>query len=124
MRSTRTVLVVVLMAAAGLGVATSAHHAEAPFYDMARTVEIRGVVTRWQFRNPHPFLFVEVADEKGGRTEWTIEFVGAVRLAKELGPGHTIVTILCDYGTRYQSKLFNPKFLKERGLPHPDWLPD
>ena len=53
-----------------------------------------------------------------------INVAGAVRLAKELGPGHTIVTILCDYGTRYQSKLFNPTFLKERGLPFPDWLPD
>jgi cysteine synthase A len=51
-----------------------------------------------------------------------INVAGAVRLAKELGPGHTIVTILADYGTRYQSKLFNTKFLKERGLPHPDWL--
>ena len=47
---------------------------------------------------------------------------GAVRLAKQLGPGHTIVTILCDYGTRYQSKLFNPAFLHEKGLPVPDWL--
>jgi len=47
---------------------------------------------------------------------------GAVRLAKELGPGHTIVTILCDYGTRYQAKLFNPVFLKEKGLPVPSWL--
>ncbi len=47
---------------------------------------------------------------------------GAVRLAKELGPGHTIVTILCDYGTRYQGKLFNPAFLKEKGLPVPTWL--
>ena len=58
----------------------------------------------------------------GGSTG--INVAGAVRLAKELGPGHTIVTILADYGTRYQSKLFNPKFLKERGLPYPDWLPD
>jgi cysteine synthase A len=57
----------------------------------------------------------------GGSTG--INVAGAVRLAKELGPGHTIVTILADYGTRYQSKLFNPKFLKERGLPYPDWLP-
>ena len=57
----------------------------------------------------------------GGSTG--INVAGAVRLAQELGPGHTIVTILCDYGTRYQSKLFNPKFLKERGLPYPDWLP-
>ena len=47
---------------------------------------------------------------------------GAIRLAKELGPGHTIVTVLCDYGTRYQSKLFNPAFLKEKGLPTPSWL--
>ena len=43
-------------------------------------------------------------------------------MAREMGPGHTIVTILCDYGTRYQSKLFNPEFLKEKGLPVPDWL--
>lgn len=51
-----------------------------------------------------------------------VNIAGAVRLAKELGPGHTIVTILCDYGTRYQSKLFNPVFLKEKGLPVPKWL--
>jgi cysteine synthase len=51
-----------------------------------------------------------------------INVAGAVRLAKELGPGHTIVTILCDYGTRYQSKLFNPLFLREKKLPVPAWL--
>ncbi len=47
---------------------------------------------------------------------------GAMRLARELGPGHTIVTILADSGTRYQSKLFNPEFLKARDLPTPPWL--
>jgi cysteine synthase A len=47
---------------------------------------------------------------------------GAMRMAREMGPGHTIVTILCDYGTRYQSKLFNPDFLREKGLPTPDWM--
>jgi cysteine synthase len=51
-----------------------------------------------------------------------INIAGAVRLAKELGPGHTIVTILADYGTRYQSKLFNPQFLREKNLPVPEWL--
>ena len=51
-----------------------------------------------------------------------INIAGAMRMATDLGPGHTIVTILCDYGTRYQSKLFNPAFLKEKGLPYPDWL--
>jgi cysteine synthase A len=51
-----------------------------------------------------------------------INVAGAIRMARELGPGHTIVTILCDYGTRYQSKLFNPDFLREKGLPVPGWL--
>ena len=51
-----------------------------------------------------------------------INVAGAVRLAKELGPGHTIVTILADYGTRYQSKLFNPQFLRQKNLPVPLWL--
>jgi cysteine synthase len=51
-----------------------------------------------------------------------INVAGAVRLARHLGPGHTIVTILCDYGTRYQSKLFNPAFLRSKGLPVPPWL--
>ena len=51
-----------------------------------------------------------------------INVAGAIRLAEDMGPGHTIVTVLADYGTRYQSKLFNPTFLKEKGLPSPDWL--
>ena len=51
-----------------------------------------------------------------------INIAGAMRMAENLGPGHTIVTILCDYGTRYQSKLFNSAFLKEKNLPCPEWL--
>ena len=51
-----------------------------------------------------------------------INIAGAIRMAKELGPGHTIVTILCDYGNRYQSKLFNPEFMRSKGLPVPEWL--
>ncbi|MEM6414009.1 MAG: cysteine synthase A [Pseudomonadota bacterium] len=51
-----------------------------------------------------------------------INVAGAIRLAKELGPGHTIVTILCDYGNRYASKLFNPDFLKSKDLPIPPWM--
>jgi cysteine synthase A len=56
----------------------------------------------------------------GGSTG--INVAGAVKLARDLGPGHTVVTVLCDYGSRYQSKLFNPSFLRERGLPTPTWL--
>jgi len=51
-----------------------------------------------------------------------INLAGAIRLARDMGPGHTIVTILADYGARYQSKLFNPTFLRSKGLPTPDWL--
>ncbi len=53
-----------------------------------------------------------------------VNVAGAIRLARDMGPGKTIVTILCDYGTRYQSKLFNPGFLREKGLPLPQWLVD
>lgn len=70
-----------------------------------------------------PFIFNLVQEEglvMGGST--AINIAGAVKLANELGPGHTIVTILCDYGNRYQSKLFNPEFLRERDLPVPRWL--
>jgi cysteine synthase A len=56
----------------------------------------------------------------GGSTG--VNVAGAIRLAKQMGPGHTIVTVLCDYGTRYASKLFNPDFLREKGLPVPKWL--
>ncbi|MDC7788856.1 cysteine synthase A [Rhodoplanes sp. TEM] len=70
-----------------------------------------------------PLLFDLIKDEGlclGGSSG--INIAGAVRLAKELGPGKTIVTILCDSGTRYQSKLFNPEFLRSKGLPVPEWL--
>ncbi len=56
----------------------------------------------------------------GGSTG--INVAGAIRMAKQMGPGHTIVTVLCDYGTRYASKLFNPAFLREKSLPVPKWL--
>ncbi len=70
-----------------------------------------------------PIVFDLLKDEGlclGGSSG--INVAGAIRLAQELGPGHTIVTILCDGGQRYQSKLFNPVFLKEKNLPAPDWL--
>jgi cysteine synthase A len=70
-----------------------------------------------------PIVFNLLANEGlclGGSSG--INIVGAMKLARDLGPGHTIVTILCDYGTRYQSKLYNPDFLKSKGLPVPDWL--
>ena len=70
-----------------------------------------------------PYIFDLLSEEGlclGGSS--AINIAGAIELAKELGPGHTIVTILCDYGVRYQSKIYNPVFLKARGLPVPDWI--
>ncbi len=70
-----------------------------------------------------PYVFDLVENEGlclGGST--AINIAGAVHLARDLGPGHTIVTILCDYGNRYQSKMFNPEFLKSKGLPVPKWI--
>ena len=70
-----------------------------------------------------PYVFDLLRNEglvMGGST--AINIAGAVRLARDLGPGHTIVTVLCDFGTRYQSKLFNPDFLKDKNLPVPEWM--
>jgi cysteine synthase len=57
-------------------------------------------------------------------TSAALNVVGAMKMAKDLGPGKTIVTVLCDYGNRYASKIFNPAFLKDKGLPTPPWFPD
>jgi len=70
-----------------------------------------------------PMVFDLLAEEGlclGGSS--AINMAGAVRMAREMGPGHTIVTILCDYGTRYQSKVYNPEFLRAKGLPVPPWM--
>lgn len=91
------------------------------------TANLEGFTPDMSYRIPDaealPYVFDLLADEGlclGGSSG--INVAGAVRLARDLGPGHTIVTILCDYGTRYQSKLFNPEFLREKDLPVPAWL--
>lgn len=91
------------------------------------TANLEGLRPDMAFRIPDaealPIVFDLLAEEGlclGGSSG--INIAGAIRMAREMGPGHTIVTILCDYGTRYQSKLFNPDFLKSKGLPVPGWL--
>lgn len=91
------------------------------------TANLEGVEVDHAYQIPDsealPYLFDLLEHEGlclGGSS--AINIAGAVRLAKELGPGKTIVTVLCDYGNRYQSKLFNPAFLKSKGLPVPHWL--
>ena len=91
------------------------------------TANLEGFAPDFSFQVPDeealPIVFDLVQEEGlclGGSSG--INIAGAIRLAKEMGPGHTIVTILCDYGTRYQSKLFNPAFLREKHLPVPGWM--
>ncbi|WP_353641046.1 cysteine synthase A [Mesorhizobium sp. WSM2239] len=91
------------------------------------TTNLEGFSPDFSFQVPDeealPIVFDLVQEEGlclGGSTG--INIAGAIRLARELGPGHTIVTILADYGTRYQSKLFNPEFLRSKNLPIPEWM--
>jgi len=91
------------------------------------TANLEGVVVDVPFQIPDeealPVVFDLLKDEGlclGGSSG--INVAGAIRLARHMGPGHTIVTLLCDSGQRYMSKLFNPAFLREKGLPTPSWL--
>ncbi|MGR3501121.1 cysteine synthase A [Pseudaestuariivita sp.] len=91
------------------------------------TANLEGFTPDMAFQIPDeealPIVFDLLAHEGlclGGSSG--INVAGAIRMAREMGPGHTIVTILCDYGTRYQSKLFNPEFLRSKDLPVPEWL--
>ncbi len=91
------------------------------------TANLKGFTPDFVYQIPDeealPIVFDLLEDEGlclGGSTG--INIAGAIRLAREMGRGNVIVTILCDYGNRYQSKLFNPAFLKEKGLPYPEWL--
>ena len=91
------------------------------------TANLEGFTPDMSFRIPDaealPIVFDLLAHEGlclGGSSG--VNVAGAMRMAREMGPGHRIVTILCDYGTRYASKLYNPAFLREKGLPVPEWL--
>jgi len=91
------------------------------------TANLEGFTPDFSYRIPDaealPIIFDLLTDEglcMGGSTG--INIAGAIRMAREMGPGKTIVTVLCDYGSRYQSKIYNPTFLREKGLPVPDWL--
>ncbi len=91
------------------------------------TANLEGVVVDRAYQIPDsealPYVFDLLEHEGlclGGSSG--VNVAGAVRLARDLGPGRTIVTVLCDYGNRYQSKLFNPEFLRSKNLPVPHWL--
>ncbi len=100
--------------AEGIGISHITENLDGAEVDMAFRISDREAL---------PYIFDLLTDEGiclGGSS--AINIAGAVALAKELGPGHKIVTVLCDFGTRYQSKIYNPTFLKARKLPVPGWL--
>ncbi len=91
------------------------------------TANLEGFTPDFSYRIPDaealPIVFDLLQEEGlclGGSSG--INVAGAIRMAREMGPGHTIVTVLCDYGSRYQSKIYNPAFLREKGLPVAEWL--
>ncbi|ACM00318.1 cysteine synthase A [Cereibacter sphaeroides] len=91
------------------------------------TANLEGLTPDFSYRIPDaealPIIF-DLMQEQGlclGGSSG-VNIAGAIRMAREMGPGHRIVTVLCDYGNRYQSKLFNPQFLRDKGLPVPQWL--
>ncbi len=102
-------------------VSAGAHHSAAPFYDETRTVEIRGVVTKWAFVNPHPFLYVDAVDDQGETHEWIIEFAGPVRLQKigwspeTFTPGEIITAIGHPPKAEGMYGMFSPVITRENG---------
>ena len=91
------------------------------------TANLEGLTVDFPYRIPDeeamPLVFDLMQNEGlvlGGSSG--INIAGAVRLARDLGPGHTVVTILCDYATRYQAKMFNPEFMRSKDIPVPDWM--
>ena len=118
----RTLAALLLAAAFGAGVA-GAHHAQAPFFDQERTVEVRGTVLRWVFRNPHPVLEVETVDAAGSKVVWEVQFAPATVLAKRgwtdatFKPGDAVVA------TGHPSRAPGTYGLEHRSIEHADGRP-
>jgi hypothetical protein len=114
-------LLSVLGTAAAMSVA--AHHAQAPFFDQDRTVEVRGTVVRWIFRNPHPVLEIEAVNEGGEKVVWAVQFAPATVLAKRgwtdqtFKPGDAVVA------TGHPSRAAGTYGLEHRGLERSDGSP-
>jgi hypothetical protein len=112
----------VLLAAAAAAPSYS-HHAQAPFFDQERTVEVRGTVVRWIFRNPHPVLEVEVSGDNGEKVVWAVQFAPATVLAKRgwtdqtFKPGDAVVA------TGHPSRAAGTYGLEHRGLERADGTP-
>ena len=124
MKRNLSMFLAAVVAAAGLlsfTVPVGAHHSATPFYNDSKTVDIRGVVTKFVFVNPHPFLYVDVTDEQGNTQEWIIEFAGPVRLQKIGWSTRTFVPGEVITATGHPPKaagtygMFSPRIAREDG---------
>jgi hypothetical protein len=119
-RSIRLLSCVIAIAAVD---GAAAHHAQAPFFDQDRTVEVRGTVVRWIFRNPHPVLEVEADNEQGQKVVWAVQFAPATVLAKRgwteqtFKPGDAVVA------TGHPSRAAGTYGLEQRGIERADGKP-
>jgi hypothetical protein len=119
-RLLKPLLVMIFVAAAA---SSYAHHAQAPFFDQERTVELRGTVVRWTFRNPHPVLEVEVSGDNGEKVIWAVQFAPATVLAKRgwtdqtFRPGDAVVA------TGHPSRAAGTYGLEHRNLERADGSP-
>jgi hypothetical protein len=108
---------------AAIALPSAAHHAQAPFFDQERIVEVRGTVVRWIFRNPHPVLEVEVQNDDGTKVVWSVQFAPATVLAKRgwtdqtFKPGDAVVA------TGHPSRAAGTFGLEQRGLERADGSP-
>lgn len=119
----RRILTTVLTTAVLVAGSAMGHHAQAPFFDQERTVEVRGTVLRWVFRNPHPVLEVEAVDATGGKVVWEVQFAPATVLAKRgwtdgtFKPGDAVVA------TGHPSRAPGTYGLEHRGIERADGSP-
>jgi hypothetical protein len=119
----RSIRPLVCAVATALALEAYAHHAQAPFFDQERTVEVRGTVVRWIFRNPHPVLEVEAENDQGQKVVWAVQFAPATVLAKRgwtaetFKPGDVVVA------SGHPSRAPGTYGLEQRGIERADGSP-
>ena len=119
-RSSIALLAVLIVAAE---TPAAAHHAQAPFFDQERTIEVRGTVLRWIFRNPHPVLEVEVQNDNGEKVVWAVQFAPATVLAKRGWTDQTFKAGDAVVATGHPSRAAGTFGLEHRGLERADGTP-
>ena len=119
----RSTWLLLTMTAVGFATTALGHHAQAPFFDQDRIVEVRGTVLRWYFRNPHPVLELEAVDEQGGKVVWEVQFAPATVLAKRGWTDRTFLPGDALVATGHPSRAPGTYGLEHRSLERADGSP-